>query len=101
MRTVIASLALLTLSACATDGSLPPAPLDPCPTSAGGPVEPAPVGPVLTPVQQLAVDTGLIRALGPELGAAYVQWRDVDYPAWARRQAARVTVSVAWCASRG
>lgn len=103
MRLVIASVVLLGLSlaACGTTGtSMPPAPLDPCPVSAVAPGETAPVGPQLTPAQQLAVDRGVIAALGAELAAAYVQWRDVDYPAWARRQAARVTVTSDWCAAR-
>lgn len=75
-------------------------PLDPCPAAVSGPLEPEPQGPDLTAVQQLAADAGLIRALGPDLAAAYTQYRDVDHPAWARRQAARVAVGAAWCIAR-
>lgn len=95
----LAGLVVL-LAACASDPSLPPAPLDPCPLSASAPLETPPAAPVLTPVQQLAVDVGLIGALGPDLAAAYVQYHEVDYPAYSRRQVARVTGSIGWCASR-
>jgi len=35
-------------------------------------------------IDQRAVDRALAQALGDDLAAALVQWRDVDWPAWAR-----------------
>lgn len=53
-------------------------------------VEPEPVAPAVTSEQELAIDIAIARAVGEEMGAAWIRYRDVAFPAWGRRQAARL-----------
>ena len=99
MHRAAIALALIVTGCAGTPRVVTP-PLDPCPSAVSAPLEPEPQGPALTPLQQLAADAGLIRALGPDLAAAYTQYRDVDHPAWARRLAVRVAQGAAWCTAR-
>ena len=52
--------------------------------------EPEPVGPVISIDQEVSSDVASIRALGPDLALALKKFRDVDHPAWGRRQAERL-----------
>ena len=62
----------------------------PPPATACAPVEPEPLAPALSEAQRLALDVAAIRALGEALAVNVIRYRDVSYPAWARRQAERV-----------
>lgn len=65
-------------------------PVAPLPAVVCAEVEPEPVAPVVTSEQELAIDIAIARAVGEEIGAAWIRYRDVALPAWGRRQAARL-----------
>lgn len=88
------------LSACGTTGVPPRAALDPLPASICAPVEAEPQGPAITPDQQTTGDAAVIVALGEALGVPLIRHREVEHPAWGRRQAERVKAGVDYCASR-
>lgn len=64
--------------------------VQPLPAVACADVEPEPMAPAITEVQRLAVDVATINALGVDLAVPVIRFRDVDHPAWGRRQAARL-----------
>lgn len=99
IRTALITLVGLALAACGTTGD--PAPmLDPLPSSICAPVEPEPQGPDMTPDQQTAGDAAVIVALGETIGVPLIRHREVEHPAWGRRQAERLEDAVAYCATR-
>ena len=100
IRTVLVTLAALSLAACGTTGVPPRAALDPLPAAICAPVEAEPQGPAITPDQQTTGDAAVIVALGEALGVPLIRHREVEHPAWGRRQAERVKAGVDYCASR-
>ena len=96
-RTLLLSLAALSMAACATTTSPPPGP--------PGPIAPVSDRPVLTADQCAAVraeplpPTGvsstvvvraLAAALGEDLALDFWEWLSVSYPGWARENAGRL-----------
>ena len=75
------------VAACSPTHRLDVAPL---PSVACAAVEPEPVAPAITDVQRLSVDVATINAVGVDLAVPLIRFRDVEHPAWGRRQAARL-----------
>lgn len=100
MRVLVIMGASLTLAACGHGGQTVITPLDPLPASICAPPEPEPQGPDLTPEQQTAADVGVIVALGETVGVPLIRHREVEHPAWGRRQAERVKAAADYCATR-
>jgi len=98
--TLAAVMAALGLTACGTTGVEPRPALDPLPSSICAPVEVEPQGPALTPEQQTTGDAAVIVALGETIGVPLIRHREVEHPAWGRRQAERVKDAAAYCAER-
>lgn len=92
--------AAFALAACGTTGVEPRPALDPLPSSICAPVESEPQGPALTPEQQTTGDAAVIVALGEAIGVPLIRHREVEHPAWGRRQAERVKDAVAYCQER-
>lgn len=65
----------------------------PPPASVCAEPEAEPVAPDLTPEQRLALDVATVRVLGQALAVPVIRFRDVEHPAWGRRQAERVRAS--------
>lgn len=78
-----------TLAACA-----PKPPVEgvviPPPASVCADLEPEPTAPVITLEQRLALDVATVRVLGQDLAVPFIRFRDVEHPAWGRRQAERI-----------
>ena len=86
MRAVAASLGLLALCACGTVQTEYVTP--PCPAVLLAEPEPEPaLNPPLTQDEQTALDRAVMSALGFDRALGFTRWQDVEYPAWARRQA--------------
>ena len=91
----------LLLASCETIGRLgsgkpsSPATADPPPAAVCAPLEAEPLPP--QGVDRDALDQALAAALGADLAADLVQWRDVDWPAWARRGWLRLQQARADC----
>lgn len=101
IRNALVLVATLALVGCATTGAdVPIPPLDPLPAAICAPPEPEPQGPAITQDQQTAGDAAVIVALGEALGIPLIRHREVEHPAWGRRQAERVRAGAEYCASR-
>lgn len=102
MRRASCLLVAALLAGCTPTIVDPPiVPLDPCPASALAEPEAEPVAPQISPDMQMVADAALIYALTGDVAAALIRYRDVDHPAWGRRQAERVRATQAWCQARG
>lgn len=86
MRALVLIVAVA-VSACSPTQRLEVVPL---PAVACAAVEPEPVAPEITEVQRLSVDVATINAVGVDLAVPLIRFRDVEHPAWGRRQAARL-----------
>ena len=90
-RLIIWSLAGL-LAACTPKPPVEGVTIPP-PASVCAELEAEPVAPALSPEQRLALDVATVRVLGQDLAVPVIRFRDVDHPAWGRRQAERVRAS--------
>lgn len=90
-------IAAVAVAACSPTQRLEVVPL---PAVACAAVEPEPVSPVITDVQRLSVDVATINAVGVDLAVPLIRFRDVEHPAWGRRQANRLEEIIKSCPNR-
>lgn len=88
MRLGLAIAAVALLGACTT--TRPQITVSGCSATALAPVEAPPAIPELTEAQRQAFYRAAFQALGEAVTVSWVRAVEVSYPAWARRQAARV-----------
>lgn len=62
----------------------------PPPSAVCAEIEAEPMAPVLTPEQRLALDVATVRVLGQDLAVPVIRFRDIEHPAWGRRQSERL-----------
>lgn len=101
---LILSFVALSLAACATaPPAQVPVQVDPapvvCPAAATAPLEAAPVAPAVTDTEDDRFIAAVVGVLGVDRGLAMIEWMQATFPAYARRQAARVEDVQRWCAA--